>query len=186
MEAQTGDLRMAEIASRLTMQVLRCSGYPPPHRRAISETEVQAPTTSTRVNWGLRGCFPLDFRPLGWAASRASRALRELKMGGKWPGAAPWFSAHCLEGRFPVPIPHLEATAALYSRAKPAIFFEGRPCGARPGAWRRACGDTPPRGRPLAHPPGSSPHLHTVFCQQRNITSHCKIFWAKKRDFVAR
>ena len=27
------------------------------------------------VNWRLRGCFPLDFRPLCWAASRTIRDL---------------------------------------------------------------------------------------------------------------
>jgi len=54
-EAQAGEMDMAKVAARLTdrqwtTELLRCSGRGLPHRRAISETEVQAPTTSTSSN----------------------------------------------------------------------------------------------------------------------------------------
>jgi hypothetical protein len=46
---------MAKVAQKLTRrqettQLLQCSGHCLPHRRATSETEVQAPTTSTSSN----------------------------------------------------------------------------------------------------------------------------------------
>jgi hypothetical protein len=51
-------------------------------RGAIVETVPGHGAGHKGVNWGLRGCFPLDVRPLGWGGG-FRRALRELKMGGK-------------------------------------------------------------------------------------------------------
>jgi hypothetical protein len=93
----------------------------------------------------------LDFRPLGWAASRA---LRELKMGRKWPGAAPLgFPPIASRGVFPSPYPVLrpqppsiaEQSRPFFSRGAPVFFFRGAPAGhgQAPGGARPACGDTP-------------------------------------------
>jgi hypothetical protein len=58
-EAQAEDLLMAKatqasrgprVARRRRSCFSQCSGHCLPHRRAISETEVQAPTTSTSSN----------------------------------------------------------------------------------------------------------------------------------------
>jgi hypothetical protein len=55
------------------------------------------------VNWRLRGCFPLDFRPLCWAASRA---LWDLKTGGNLPGTVfPKFPPIASRDIFSTPYP---------------------------------------------------------------------------------
>jgi hypothetical protein len=66
-----------------------------------------------RGELGLKGGLSVGF-PAAWLGGFpcASGAKNGREMAGR---CAPWFSAHCLEGRFPVSIPRLEATSALYS-----------------------------------------------------------------------
>jgi hypothetical protein len=70
------------------------------------------------LNWGLRGWFPLDFRPLCRAASRA---LRDLKTGGNLPGA------HCLEGRFSTPCPIWRPQQPPAAQRNGPFFSRGAP-----------------------------------------------------------
>jgi hypothetical protein len=100
------------------------------------------------VNWGLRGCFLLDFRPLCWAASRA---LRGLKTGGNLPGAAPpKFPSIVSRGVFSTPCPIWRPQQPPAAQRNGPFFSRGCPCGARraPAPLPASLRDAPP------HAPG--------------------------------
>ena len=100
----------------------------------------------------------MDSRPLGWAASRA---LRELKMGGKWPGPGPLgFPPITSRGVFSTP-------CAIWRRQQPPSAQRNRPffsSGAPAGHGGRQ-GGAPRRSAAARRPtrsdaPASAPPFH--------------------------
>jgi hypothetical protein len=87
--------------------------------------------------------------PLGVFGRAASCAFRGLyKRALNYRARHPLIKRALSRGTFSDPIPRLEAPAALYSPAKPAIFSSiGAPPGhgQAPGGIRPACGGAPPR-----------------------------------------
>jgi hypothetical protein len=94
-------------------------------------------TPEAKVRLDPLGAFGVGRLPVRFGASKRAVNYR---------APCPLINRALPRGAFFHPIPRLEAPAALYSPAKPAIFFYWRPSGPRPGRPASAAGRQPRHG----------------------------------------